>query len=677
MKNILLTLLLLVAASASYAQQFRMVANPSGFPTQLNDSTYQVSVLFAADQTGNGFLPTQIVADGSYRIFYQNEAIFKITGLSNQTFSSADLTIVYFAGSTTPVGQALVYDATASAGIPQAPANGSGSSPVLNAAIATYNAGKSEGSVQQLSRSGVEVTLSGGGGIVSVEDGDADPSNELQSAAEVIVTPAGNLGSTDVQAALQEHQADLDALAAGAGDGVATSGAYDPLNTELDINVAAPGSNFSIDVAALLDNTDAQAISLTGNTLGITGNASTVDLSAYLDNTDQQQLDTFRLLGTDLELSLSGDGEAAKVVDLSSLQDGVGMDNFFLGVNGASYFNVTDGAALSLNAGTGINITRAFGDYTITSTATDDQTLSLATNTLSIESGNSVDLSAYLDNTDNQTAAEVNVTPAGNLASTNVQSALQELQSDVDAKTWLKQELEASNNVSILGDSIVTYELDNLGQYTLRVFDGTTASRLLMTPSLTSLINGSSSTVRLESDGAKLRYGNSGAINSIEAKASGIEINTPNVSSALAEVGQVLKLQADGSVEYEDAIPIPDLTAAPLASIATNAATYGFAQAYTDGTNIRLGRTIASTTLHQFYVDATGNILGNGTHTITASFAYSVGTVYYVQDDGSLASTADNDGDVTDYDSAAVYVLQDNADGTYVVQLKEPRHFMN
>ena len=98
-------LLLMVVAQASYAQQFRMVANPSGFPTQINDSTYQVSVLFAADQTGNGFLPTQIVGDGSYRIFYQNEAIFKITDISNQTFASADLTIVYFSGSnSTPVG---------------------------------------------------------------------------------------------------------------------------------------------------------------------------------------------------------------------------------------------------------------------------------------------------------------------------------------------------------------------------------------------------------------------------------------------------------------------------------------------------------------------------------------------------------------------------------------------
>ncbi|WP_109851265.1 T9SS type A sorting domain-containing protein [Aquimarina sp. AU58] len=46
----------------------------------------------------------------------------------------------------------------------------------------------------------------------------------------------------------------------------------------------------SVDLSSYLDNTDAQAISLATNTLSITGNASTVDLSSYLDNTDSQIL---------------------------------------------------------------------------------------------------------------------------------------------------------------------------------------------------------------------------------------------------------------------------------------------------------------------------------------------------------------------------------------------------
>jgi hypothetical protein len=592
MKNILLMLLLIVVAQASYAQQFRMVANPSGFPTQINDSTYQVSVLFAADQTGNGFLPTQIVGDGSYRIFYQNEAIFKITGISNQTFASADLTIVYLGGSnSTPVGQALVYDPAGSAGIPQAPANGNGSSPVLNAAIATYNAGQSGGTdgsntdeLQQLSQSGVEVTLSGGGGIISVEDGDADPANEIQD-----LTPleAGIATNTDSITALR-----TDVTALENKPDLVDDADNDPTNEIQDLTPLETG---------IATNAD----SITALRTDVTALENKPDLVDDADNDPTNEIQ-----------------------DLTPLENGI-----------------------ATNA---------------------DSITALRTDVTALE--NKPDL---VDDADNDPTNEIqDLTPLENGIATNADS-ITALRADVDAKTWLKQELEAGSNISILGNSTVTYELDNLGQYTLRVFDGTTASRLLMTPSLTSLVNGSSSNIRLESDGAKLRYGNFGAINSVEAKATGVEINTPNVSSSIAEAGQVLTLQVDGSVEYEDAIAIPDLTAAPLTSVATNAATYGFAQAYTDGTSIRLGRTIVSTTLHQFYVDAAGNILENGTHTITATFPYTVGTVYYVQDDGSLASTADNDGDATDYDSAAVYVLQDNGDGTYVVQLKEPRHFIN
>jgi len=84
-------------------------------------------------------------------------------------------------------------------------------------------------------------------------------------------------------------------------------------------------------------------------------------LSSEVDGSVTNEIQVFdvsQLTGTNLELSLSSDGEATKVIDLSSLQDGTG---------------------------------------------TDDQTLNLVTNTLSIESGNSVDLSGYLDNTDAQT----------------------------------------------------------------------------------------------------------------------------------------------------------------------------------------------------------------------------------------------------------------------------------
>jgi hypothetical protein len=135
--------------------------------------------------------------------------------------------------------------------------------------------------------------------------------------------------------------------------------------------------------------TDDQDLTLTGNILAIENDPnSDVDLSSYLDNTDTQlteaevdafannngyltaevdgsttneiqTIDVSTLTGTDLNLSLSGDGEATKVIDLSSLQDGTG---------------------------------------------TDDQDLTLTGNILAIENdpNSDVDLSSYLDNTDTQ-----------------------------------------------------------------------------------------------------------------------------------------------------------------------------------------------------------------------------------------------------------------------------------
>ena len=70
-----------------------------------------------------------------------------------------------------------------------------------------------------------------------------------------------------------------------------------------------------VNLSAYLDNTDSQDLTLSGNTLSLTGDASSVDLSAYLDNTDSQDL---TLSGN--TLSLTGD---ASSVDLSTYIDRV------------------------------------------------------------------------------------------------------------------------------------------------------------------------------------------------------------------------------------------------------------------------------------------------------------------------------------------------------------------
>jgi len=108
----------------------------------------------------------------------------------------------------------------------------------------------------------------------------------------------------------------------------------------------------TVDLTPYLDNTDSQNLSLGSNVLSITG-GNNVNLSSYLDNTDSQIIDILNLNGSNLEISLSGDSEPTKTLDLSSLADGY-VPPVNNSLNGSSDFTVTDanihsGAAVVLN----------------------------------------------------------------------------------------------------------------------------------------------------------------------------------------------------------------------------------------------------------------------------------------------------------------------------------------
>lgn len=164
-------------------------------------------------------------------------------------------------------------------------------------------------------------------------------------------------------------------------------------------------------------DTDAQDLDLSGNTLSLTNDGTTVDLAKFLDNTDAQTIDTFRLNGNDLEVSLENDGVAVQKVDLSGYLDNTDAQDLDLSGNTlsltndgttvdlAKYLDNTDaqdldlsGNTLSLtNDGTTVDLAKYLDN-------TDAQGIALTTNTLSITgNASTVDLSGYLDNTDSQT----------------------------------------------------------------------------------------------------------------------------------------------------------------------------------------------------------------------------------------------------------------------------------
>jgi hypothetical protein len=157
------------------------------------------------------------------------------------------------------------------------------------------------------------------------------------------------------------------------------------------------------DLGSLLDNTDAQAISKTGNTLSISGNASTVDLASYLDNTDSQ---TLSLAGS--TLTVSG-GNSIDLAPINTDAQDLSLSGTTLNISGGTGVNI---ASINTDVLAGLSCTTnqiakwngtAWACAADVDTDTDAQTLSLASNSLSILGGNSVSLAGYLDNTDTQT----------------------------------------------------------------------------------------------------------------------------------------------------------------------------------------------------------------------------------------------------------------------------------
>lgn len=145
------------------------------------------------------------------------------------------------------------------------------------------------------------------------------------------------------------------------------------------------------------DDQTADVFQLNGNNLELSleddGVATqTVDLSGYLDNTDDQVADVFQLNGNNLELSLEDDGVATQIVDLSGYLDNTDNQN----ISGSGFAANT--LTIGISGGTSQNVDLSGLD----NPGTDDQQISLVTNSLNLEDGGSVDLSGYLDNTDNQ-----------------------------------------------------------------------------------------------------------------------------------------------------------------------------------------------------------------------------------------------------------------------------------
>jgi hypothetical protein len=197
--------------------------------------------------------------------------------------------------------------------------------------------------------------------------------------------------------------------------------------TEAEVDAYANNNGYlTVEVDGDVTN-EIQDLDLTGNTLSIE-NGNSVDLSAYLDNTDTQlteaEVDAYANNNGYLTVEVDGD-VTNEIQDLSLI-----------------------GNTLSLS-----------GDATTIdlSTYLDNQNLELDGNFLSIEDGNSVDLSAYLDNTDTQNLTLIGTELSidnGNMVDLSALSDGtgtddQNLTSASLAETTLTIEIESGTSVSV------------------------------------------------------------------------------------------------------------------------------------------------------------------------------------------------------------------------------------
>ncbi|MEP4532661.1 MAG: hypothetical protein ABJ004_06215 [Cyclobacteriaceae bacterium] len=175
----------------------------------------------------------------------------------------------------------------------------------------------------------------------------------------------------------------------------------DPANEIQTLSLS--GSELSIsdgnmvDLMSVVTVTDDQALSLTGNILTLE-NGGTVDLSSFLDDTDtkltEAEVDAFA--DNNGYLTAETDDQAISLVgNILTLEDGGTVDL-------SAFLDDTDTKLTEAEVD-------AFVDNNGYLTAeTDDQAISLVGNILTLEDGGTVDLSAFLDDTDTKlTEAEV------------------------------------------------------------------------------------------------------------------------------------------------------------------------------------------------------------------------------------------------------------------------------
>ena len=333
----------------------------------------------------------------------------------------------------------------------------------------------STGSGQTLSLSGDNLSILNGNSI------------DLSTVDNQSLTLSGNTLTID-----NGNSVDLSSVGAGnqdlslSGNSLSLSGDASPvdlsgfLDDTDDQTLTLTGTSLAISEGNSVDLSgiagDNQDLTLSGNTLSLTNDATTVDLSSFLDNTDAQ---TLSLAGTDLTIAdgntVDLSGIAGDNQDLELASNILTLTNDDTPVDLSAYLDNTDAQTLSL-AGTDLSISDG-NTIDLSGIAGDNQDLDLAGNTLSLTNdGTTVDLSGYLDNTDEQ-----DLTLAGNTLSLTNDATPVDLSGyldNTDAQTLslagTDLTISDGNTLDLSGIAGDNQDLDLVGNTLSLTNDGTT-----------------------------------------------------------------------------------------------------------------------------------------------------------------------------------------------------------
>lgn len=248
------------------------------------------------------------------------------------------------------------------------------------------------------------VAITGGNTVnVDVRDADASVMNEIQDLSINGVTNVLSLTGDATTVNLTPY---LDNT-----DNQNLSLATPIVGTNRTINISS-GTNVTFDVADNDNNStnEIQDLLLSGNTLSLSGDATTVNLAPYLDNTDNQDLsisgNTLSLTNDATPINLAPYLDNTDNQDLTLLGNTLSLTNDATTINLATYLDNTDSQNLSSSSSsTNRTISISGGASTTIDVADNDNnstneiqnlTYTPGTNSLAISGGNNVTITHTL-----------------------------------------------------------------------------------------------------------------------------------------------------------------------------------------------------------------------------------------------------------------------------------------